>query len=82
MLKIYCVSKRLLNNIKSMHVDSDVSKWVSWLFNDDDLVLCGELEESLSRLVWGFGRVCKKWSLKVNLVKSKVMVQSEENLQC
>ena len=48
----------------------------------DDLVLCGESEESLSRLVEGFGRVCKRRGLKVNVDKSKVMVVSRENVQC
>ena len=48
----------------------------------DDLVLCGESEESLSRLVEGFGRVCKRRGLKVNVGKSKVMVVNRENVQC
>ena len=48
----------------------------------DDLVLCGKSEESLRRLVYRFGKVCKRRSLIVNVDKSKVMVMSEENTQC
>ena len=48
----------------------------------NDLVLCGESEESLSRLVEGFGRVCKKRGLKVNVDKSKVLVVNGVNTQC
>jgi hypothetical protein len=48
----------------------------------DDLVLCGESEESLERLVERFGRVCKRRGLKVNVDKSKVMVMSEEHTRC
>ena len=48
----------------------------------DDLVLCGESEESLKKLIEGFGRVCKSRGLKVNVDKSKVMVVSGENKQC
>ena len=48
----------------------------------DDLVLCGESEESLKKLIEDFGRVCKSRGLKVNVEKSKVMVVSGENKQC
>jgi hypothetical protein len=48
----------------------------------DDLVLCGESEGSLRELVEGFGRVCKRRGLKVNVDKSKGMVVSGENMQC
>ena len=44
----------------------------------DDLVLCGESEESLSKLVEGFGKICKRRGLKVNVDKSKVMVIGKE----
>ena len=53
-----------------------------YLLYADDLVLRGESEESLRRLVEGFGRVCKRRGLKVNGEKSKVMVVSRENVQC
>src|SRR5678815_3688058 len=49
---------------------------------EDYLVLCGESEESLRRLVKRFGRVCKRKGLKVNVDKSKVMVVSEDSPQC
>src|SRR5678816_3342672 len=48
----------------------------------DDLVLCGESEESLRGLVERFGRVCKRKGLKVNIDKSKVVVVSEDSPQC
>src|SRR5678815_1052757 len=55
---------------------------VPHLLNADDLVLCGESEESLRGLVERFGRVCKRRGLKVNVEKSKVMVVSEDSPQC
>jgi hypothetical protein len=48
----------------------------------DDLVLCGESEESLRRLVERFGKVCKRRGLKVNVDKSKVLVVNGVNAQC
>src|SRR5678815_352953 len=54
---------------------------VPYLLNADDLVLCGESEESLRRLVERFGMVCKRRGLKVNVDKSKVMVVSEDSPQ-
>ena len=44
------------------------------LFYADDLVLCGELEEDLRALVGHFAEMCRRRGLKVNAVKSKVMV--------
>src|SRR5678816_3326092 len=55
---------------------------VPYLLYADDLVLYGESEESLRRLVERFGRVCKRRGLKVNVDKSKVMVVSEDSPQC
>src|SRR5678816_2479870 len=55
---------------------------VPCLLYADDLVLCGESEESLRGLVERFGRVCKRRGLKVNVDKSKVMVVSEDSPQC
>src|SRR5678816_2696130 len=49
---------------------------------EDDLVLCGESEESLRGLVERFGRVCKRRGLNVNADKSKVTVVSEDKPQC
>ena len=40
----------------------------------DDLVLCGEAEEDLKRMVGYFDDICKKKGLKVSADKSKVMV--------
>src|SRR5678816_309624 len=58
-------------------------KWrVPYLLYADDLVLCGESEESLRELVERFGRVCKTRGLEVNVDKSKVMVVSEDSPQC
>src|SRR5678816_4589043 len=58
-------------------------KWrVPYLLYADDLVLCGESEESLSGMVERFGRVCKRRGLKVNIDKSKVTVVSEDSPQC
>src|SRR5678816_1428656 len=54
---------------------------VPYLLYADDLVLCGESEESLRRLVERFDRVCKSRGLKVNVDKSKVMVVSEDSPQ-
>src|SRR5678816_1094748 len=51
---------------------------VSYLLYADDLVLCGESEESLRGLVEEFGMVCKRRGLKINVDKSMVMVVSED----
>ena len=49
----------------------------------DDLVLCSELEEHLRATAGRFVEVCRRRSLKVNTVKSKVMVLGgEEGLEC
>ena len=49
----------------------------------DDLVLCGELEEDLRTMVGQFVEVCRRRGLKLNAVKSKVMVlNGEERLEC
>src|SRR5678815_4169579 len=53
-----------------------------YLLYADDLVLCGESEESLKGLMERFDRVCKRRGLKVNVDKSKVMVVSEDSPQC
>lgn len=45
-----------------------------FLLYADDLVLCVESEESLSRLVDGFGSVFKKRGLKVYVDKRKMTV--------
>src|SRR5678815_2452669 len=55
---------------------------VPYLLYADDLVLCGESEESFRGLVERFGRVCKGKGLKVNVDKSKVMVVSEDTPRC
>src|SRR5678815_5124408 len=55
---------------------------VPYILYADDLVLCGESEESLRGLVERFGRVCKRRGSKVNVNKSKVMVVSEDSPQC
>ena len=55
---------------------------VLYLLYADDLVLCGESEESLRGLVERFGRVCKRWGLKVNVDRSKVMIVSEDSPRC
>jgi hypothetical protein len=55
---------------------------VPCLLYADDLVLCGESEESLRKLAEGFGRVCKRRGLKVNVDKSKVLVVNGVNTQC
>ena len=48
----------------------------------DDLVLCGESKEDLRVIVGCFAEVCRR-GLKVNAVKSKVMVLvGEERLEC
>src|SRR5678815_251081 len=52
-----------------------------YLLYADDLVLCGESEESLKGLVERFGSVCKRRGLKVNVDESKVMVVSEDSPQ-
>src|SRR5678816_971874 len=55
---------------------------VPYLLYADDLVWCGESEESLRGLVERFVSVCKRRGLKVNVDKSKVMVVSEDSPQC
>ena len=53
------------------------------LLYTDDLVFCGESEEDLRAMVGCFVEVCRRRGLKVNAVKSKVMVLSrEEGLEC
>ena len=48
----------------------------------DDLVLCGDLEEDLRALVEHFVEVCRGRGLKVNVVKSKMMMLGgEEGLE-
>ena len=46
-----------------------------------DLVLCGELEEDLRKMVGLFVEVCRRRSSKVNAGKSKVMVLGGEELE-
>ena len=49
----------------------------------DDLVLCGESEEELRKMLGRFIEVCKRRGLKFNAGKSKVMVlNGEERLEC
>ena len=49
----------------------------------DDLVICGESEEKLSAMVGQFAEVCWRRRLKLNAVKSKVIVlNGEEGLEC
>src|SRR5678815_3430774 len=55
---------------------------VPYLLYADDLILCGESEESLRGLVERFCIVCKRRGLKVNVDKSKVMVVSEDSPRC
>src|SRR5678816_196775 len=55
---------------------------VPYLLYVNDLVLCGESEESLRRLVERFDIVCKRSGLKVNVNKSKIMVVSEDSPWC
>ena len=43
-----------------------------------DVVLCGESEEDLRVRVGWFAEVCRKRGLKVNAVKSKMMVLNGE----
>ena len=53
------------------------------LFYTEDFVLCGELEKDLRAMVEGFVKVCSRRVLKVNAVKSKVMVlNGEQGLEC
>ena len=48
----------------------------------DDLVLCGESEETLRAIVGRFIEVCRRRSRKVNAGKSKVMLLGgEEGLE-
>src|SRR5678815_3814626 len=59
----------------SVRMMGNEREWkISYLLYEDDLVLCGESEESLRGLIERFGRVCKRRGLKVNVDKSKVMV--------
>ena len=60
------------------------SEWrLSGLLYADDLVLCVEPEEDLRAMVGRFAEVCKRRGLKINAVKSKVMVlNGEERLEC
>ena len=68
---------------KGVRMMENGDEWrVPYLLYADDLVLCGESEESLRGLVQRFGRVCKRRGLKVNVDKSKVMVVSEDSPQC
>ena len=56
---------------------------MSDLLYANDLVLCGELEEGLKEMVGQFAEVCRRRGMKVNAVKSKVMVlNGEERLEC
>ena len=49
---------------------------------EDDLVLCGELEEDLRVMVGLFAEVFRRRGLKVNVGKSKVRVlKGEEGLE-
>src|SRR5678815_1629129 len=51
----------------SVRMMENGGEWrVPYLLYEDDLVLCGESEESLRGLVEKFGRVCKRKGLKVN----------------
>ena len=61
----------------------DGREWrLSGYFYADDLVPCGELEEDLSVMVGWFAEVCRR-GVKVNAVKSKVMVlNGEDGLEC
>ena len=53
------------------------------IFYADDLFLCGESEEDLRVMVGQFVQVCRRRGLKVNAVKSRVMVlNGEEGLEC
>jgi hypothetical protein len=63
-------------------VDRGIERRIPCLLYADDLVLCGESEESLRKLVESFDRICKRRGLTVNVDKSKVMVMNEENTQC
>jgi hypothetical protein len=55
---------------------------VPCLLYADDLVLCGESEESLRILVGEFNGVCKRRGLAINVEKSKVMVMNGVDVQC
>ena len=73
------VMKELMIGVggEGMRVVKNGREWrVPCLLYADDLVLCGESEESLRKMVECFGRVCKRRGLKVNGEKSKVMVVS------
>ena len=53
------------------------------LLYEDDLVLCGELEEDLRAMVGRLVEACRRRGLKVNSGKSQVMVLGrEEVLEC
>ena len=44
------------------------------LLHEDELVLCGELEEDLRTIVGRFVEVCRRRGLKFNTGKSKLMM--------
>ena len=47
------------------------------------MILCGKSEEDLTAMVGHFVNVCRRRGLKVNAVKSKVIVlNGEEGLEC
>ena len=79
------VIKELLLEMRmeGVRMTENGGEWrVPCLLYADDLVLCGESEVSLSRLVEGFGRICRRRGLKVNVDKSKVMVIGKERTPC
>ena len=79
------VMKEMLGGMDGEGVRMVVNRreWsVPCLLYADDLVLCSESEEGLRKLVERFGRVCKRRGLTVNTDKSKVMVMSDEHMQC
>ena len=60
---------------------------IEWRLSDffyaEDLVLCGESEEDLKKMVGRFVKVCRKGDLKVSAGKYKLMVLGgEEGLEC
>ena len=67
---------------KGVRFLDDGREWkLPGLLYEDNLVLCGELEEDL--MVGWFAEVCRKRGLKVNADKSKVMVlNGEVELEC
>ena len=51
--------------------------------HEDDLVLCGKLEEHLKAMVACFVELCKRRGLEVNASKSKfIVLGGEEGLEC